>query len=43
VLVAGVYTTDINLLPLNGYIVGLEDSLDRLRNFGTDTVTCWAE
>jgi hypothetical protein len=32
-------TRDLDLLPVNGDIVGLEDSLDRLGNFGTDTVT----
>ena len=39
VLVTGVNTANIDLLPLNGNVVGLEDGLDRLRNLGTDTVT----
>lgn len=39
VLVARVDTTDIDLLPLNGYIVGLEDSLDRLCDLGTNSIT----
>jgi hypothetical protein len=33
------HTRDLNLLPLNGDVVGLEDSLNGLGNFGTDTVT----
>jgi hypothetical protein len=32
-------TRDLDLLPLNGNIVGLEDGLDGLGNFGTNTVT----
>ena len=32
-------TGDLNLLPGNGDIVGLEDGLDGLGNLGTDTVT----
>lgn len=39
VLVTGVNTANIYLLPLDGNIVGLEDSLDRLSNLGTDSVT----
>jgi hypothetical protein len=39
VLVAAVDTGNIDLLPLDGYVVGLEDGLDRLGNFSTDTVT----
>lgn len=39
-LAALLHTGDINLFPLDGYIVGLEDGLDRLGDFGTDTVTC---
>lgn len=38
-LVSGVDTADIDLLPLNGHIVGLEDGLHRLSNLSTDTVT----
>lgn len=36
---AVVQTRDIDLLPLDGHVVGLEDGLDTLRNFGTDAVT----
>lgn len=36
---ASLDTRDLNLLPLDGDVVGLEDGLDRLGNFGTDTVT----
>lgn len=32
-------TSDIDLLPLNGDVVGLEDGLDGLGNLGTDTVS----
>lgn len=32
-------TRDLDLLPLNGDVVGLEDGLDGLSNLGTDTVT----
>jgi hypothetical protein len=39
VLAAVLHAGDIDLLPLNGNIVGLEDGLDRLGNLGTDTVT----
>jgi hypothetical protein len=38
--VARVDTRDINLLPLNGHIVRLEDLLDRLGDLSTDSVTC---
>lgn len=37
--VAGVDTRDVDLLPLNGHIVRLEDLLDRLGDLSTDTVT----
>lgn len=39
VLAAVLHAGDVDLLPLNGNIVGLEDGLDRLGNLGTDTVT----
>ena len=39
VLVARLDTGHVDLLPLNGHIVGLEDLLDRLGHFGTDAVT----
>lgn len=39
VLVAGLDTGDIDLLPLDGDVVGLEDGLDGLGDFGSDTVT----
>jgi len=39
VLVAGVDTTDIHLLPLDRDVVGLEDGLDGFRHFGTNSVT----
>lgn len=39
VLVASLDTGDIDLLPLDGDVVGLEDLLDRLGDFGTDTIT----
>jgi hypothetical protein len=38
--VAGLDTRDVDLLPLYGHIVRLEDLLDRLRDLSTDTVTC---
>ena len=37
--VAGVNTRDIDLLPLNGHVVRLEDLLNRLGDLSTDTVT----
>lgn len=39
VLVTGVNTANVDLLPLNGNVVGLEDGLDRLSDLGTDSVT----
>lgn len=39
VLVTGVNTANIDLLPLNGDVVGLEDGLDRFGDLSTDTVT----
>lgn len=39
VLAAVLHAGDVDLLPLNGDIVGLEDGLDRLGNLSTDTVT----
>lgn len=39
VLVAGVHTGDVDLLPLNGHVVGLEDSLYRFSDLSTDTIT----
>lgn len=33
-------TRHVDLLPLDGNVVGLEDLLDRLGHLGTDTVTC---
>jgi hypothetical protein len=41
VLVSGINTANIHLLPLNGHIIGLEDSLNRLGDFSTDTITCF--
>jgi hypothetical protein len=38
-LVASVYTCDIDLFPLDRYVVGFEDGLDGLCDFGADTVT----
>jgi hypothetical protein len=38
--VARLDTRDVDLLPLDGHVVGLEDGLDRLSDLGTDTVTC---
>ena len=38
--VARVDTRDVDLLPLNGHVVRLEDLLDRLGDLSTDTVTC---
>jgi hypothetical protein len=38
--VARLDTGDVDLLPLNGHVVRLEDLLDRLGNLSTDTVTC---
>lgn len=38
-LVASVHASDVDLLPFNGNIVGLEDLLDALGDLGTDTVT----
>jgi hypothetical protein len=40
VLVTSVDTGNINLLPLDWDIVGLEDRLDSFGNLGTNTVTC---
>ena len=37
--VAGVDTRNIDLLPLDGHVVRLEDLLDRLGDLSTDTVT----
>jgi hypothetical protein len=39
VLVAGVDTANIDLLPLDGDVVGLEDGLDRFSDLGTNSVT----
>jgi hypothetical protein len=39
VLVAGVDTANIDLLPLDGHVVGLEDGLDRFSDLGTNSVT----
>ncbi len=36
--VAGVNTRNIDLLPLNGHVVRLEDLLDRLGNLSADTI-----
>jgi hypothetical protein len=41
VLVSGVDTANIHLFPLNGHIIGLEDSLNRLGDFSTNTITCF--
>jgi hypothetical protein len=38
--VARLDTGDVDLLPLNGNVVCLEDLLDRLGDLSTDTVTC---
>jgi hypothetical protein len=38
--VAGVDTRYVDLLPLNGNVVRLEDLLDRLGDLSTDTITC---
>lgn len=43
VLVACVHTSDVDLLPLNGNVVGLENSLHGLSNLSTDTVTLIAK
>lgn len=42
VLAALLHAGDVDLLPLNGHIVGLEDGLDGLGDLGTDTVT-WGD
>lgn len=36
---AALETGDLDLLPLDGDVVGLEDGLDRLGDLGTDTIT----
>jgi len=36
---ASLETGNLDLLPLNGDVVGLEDGLDRLGDLGTDTIT----
>jgi hypothetical protein len=41
VLVASLYSRDIDLFPVYWDVVGLEDGLDRFRNFSTDTITCF--
>lgn len=33
------HTRDVDLLPINGHVVGLENSLDTLSYLGTNTVT----
>jgi hypothetical protein len=38
--VACLDTGDVDLLPLNGHVVRLEDLLDRLGDLGTNSVTC---
>lgn len=38
-LISCLHSRDIHLLPFDGDIVRLEDLLDRLGNFGTNTVT----
>lgn len=32
-------TSDVDLFPLNGHIVGFEDGLDRFRHFSTNAVS----
>ena len=39
VLVTGVNTANIDLLPLNGHVVRLKDGLDRFGDLGTNSVT----
>ena len=39
VLVASVDTADVDLLPLDGDVIGLEDGLDRLGDLSTNSVT----
>lgn len=39
VLGSSLDTGDVDLLPLDGNVVCLEDLPDRLRDFGTDTIT----
>lgn len=39
-LVSRLDSSDVDLLPLNGYIIGLEDSLDGFRHLSTNTVAC---
>ena len=41
-LAARVHTGDVDLLPFDRDIVGLEDGLDGLRYFGADTITCFS-
>jgi hypothetical protein len=38
--IARLDTGNVDLLPLDGHVVRLEDLLDRLSDLGTDTVTC---
>jgi hypothetical protein len=38
--IASLDTRDVDLLPLDGHVVCLEDLLDRLGDLSTDTVTC---
>ena len=42
VLCSGLEAGNINLLPLNGDVVGLEDGLHGLCDLGSDTIT-WDE
>lgn len=39
-LISRLHSSDVDLLPLNRYIIGLEDRLDRFGNLSTNTVAC---
>lgn len=39
VLISRIKTRNIDLLPLDGYVVGFEDSFDSFRNLRSDAVT----
>ena len=39
-LIASIHSAHVNLFPLDGNIIGLENSFDRFGNLGTDTITC---
>lgn len=41
-LISGLNTSNVDLLPLNGNVVGFENGFDRLGNLSANAVTCQA-